>query len=1351
VHALPNVITSPDTFICPGSSTRIAATGGSAYWWTPTTALSNPRISNPIASPTVNIVYHVQVQDTNRCQNFDSLRVSQYVNRTNFSFRNICQDTAMPFTDLSTTTGGTITGWTWTFGDGGTAITQNPSHRYAAAGTYTVKLKIFTSAGCQDSISRSVIVQPIPNPSFYPDTSCVNAPVFFHNTTTGPVATRSWDFGDLGTSTLLEPSHTFLAVATYSVILTVRSDSGCLERATVNVPVHALPNVVTSQDTFICPGSSTQIAATGGSAYWWTPTTALSNPLISNPIASPTVNIVYRVQVQDTNRCQNFDSIRVSQYINGPNFTFRNRCQDTAMQFTDLSTTTGGSVNTWLWRFGDGTTSNLQNPSHLYSSAGTYNVSLVMGTSRGCNDSTTRVVIVYPLPSPNFSPDTSCINHGVYFHNSSSGPINHINWSFGDGGTSTINEPTHTYSAARNYAVILSATSDSGCTQYNTQTLTVHPLPVVVTSADTFICPGTVTQIAASGGINYWWTPTATLSNPRISNPVASPSVNTTYYIQLADSFRCQNFDSVKVSFFVNHPDFSFRNICQDTAMPFRDLSTTTGGTINGWLWRFGDGTTSNVQNPAHAYASPGTYTVTMQMLTGLGCTDSTSKTVVVHPLPLPSFVTDSTCINAGVAFTNTSTFPGGGSIVRNSWNFADGSPVLATLNAVHTFTTARTYNVVLKVTSDSGCTQILTQAVVVHPRPVLTKSNDTSLCPGFTTPIWVRGGAVYIWSPGATLSDSLISNPIASPPNVPETYRVIVADTNRCQSFDSVKVKFWRLQSIDAGRDTSICFAAGSYHDSVQLHARGGVSYQWIFDSTTLSNSHLSNPWARPRVNTYYQVLVTDFHGCVQQDSVQVVVLDPALDIITQTDSGMCKYDTITLNVADQGTITSYLWTPSAGVSNTHIRSPYFYPTDSGMYYVTVRNYCYTKTDSVQVNVYPLPLLNTGKVDSICIGDTFHIHTGGTASYVWHPDPTLTPWNTSDPIAFPNSDHWYYVTGADTLGCTNTDSFLLKVFLKPNAQILKPPKVICFGTPVQIIATGGVRYLWSYGWTMNDSTIADPMISPPDTTTYWVRVTNEHNCYNYDSVRLNVEMPVTAYAAPDSEICRKQELPLHAWGGLYYLWTPSTWLSNAIVPDPYSKADSTITYTVRVSNDCFFDDTTLTVHVHQLPPANAGPDDTIYRNQSTTLTGSGGVSYTWYPNIGLNDPSNYTTVAAPYNTQQYILWVTDEFGCVNTDTVVVNVVVNTLILIPTAFSPNGDGTNDVFRIAKWLNLDKVLEFSVWNRWGEKIWETNDKNGGWDGTFNGRPEPMAVYVWQLKGTDFDGNTIVRSGTVTLLR
>jgi gliding motility-associated-like protein len=1351
VYPRPTVTTSPDTTICPGSRTQIAATGGRNYYWSASSTLSNTRISNPISTPVANINYTVTVSDSNRCQSFDSVRVSLFVNRTDFNFRNICQDTAMPFTDLSTTTGGTITNWTWTFGDGGTAFTQNPSHSYAAAGTYTVKLKINTSAGCQDSTTKTVIVHPIPNPSFYPDTSCVYAPVFFHNTTTGPVATPSWDFGDLGTSTLLQPSHTFLSVATYSVVLTVRSDSGCLERATVNVPVHALPNVITSQDTFICPGSSTQIAATGGSAYWWTPTTALSNPRISNPIASPTVNIVYRVQVQDTNRCQNFDSIRVSQYVNGPNFSFRNRCQDTAMQFTDLSTTSGGTVNTWLWRFGDGTTSNLQNPSHLYSTAGTYNVTLIMSTSRGCNDSTTKAVIVYPLPSPNFTPDTSCTNHGVYFHNSSSGPINRINWTFGDGGTSTINEPTHTYTAARNYTVVLSATSDSGCTQYNTQTLTVHPLPVVITSADTFICPGSTTQIAASGGINYWWTPGATLSNTRIPNPIASPSVNTTYYIQLADSFRCQNFDSVKVSFFVNHPDFSFRNICQDTAMPFRDLSTTTGGSINGWLWRFGDGTTSNLQNPSHLYAAPGTYTVTLQMFSGLGCTDSISKQVVVQPLPIPSFVTDSTCINAGVAFTNTSTFPGGGSIIRYSWNFADGSPLVSTINATHTFTSARTYNVVLKVTSDSGCTQILTQPIIVHPRPVLTKSNDTTVCPGFSTPIWVRGGSVYIWSPGATLSDSLISNPIASPPNVPVTYRVIVADTNRCQSFDSVKVKFWRLQPIDAGMDTSICFAAGSYHDSVQLHATGGVSYRWIFDSTTLSNSYVSNPWARPRVNTYYQVLVTDFHGCVQQDSVQVVVLDPAIDIITQTDTGMCQYDTISLNVADQGAITRYLWTPSTGVSNPNIRSPYFYPTDSGMYYVNIRNYCYTKTDSVQINVYPLPVINTGKVDSICIGDTFHIQTGGTVSYTWRPDPTLTPWNTPDPLAFPISDHWYYVTGVDTLGCRNTDSFLLKVFLKPNAQILAPPKIICFGTPVQVTATGGVRYLWSYGWTMNDSTIADPMITPPDTTTYWVRVTNEHNCSNYDSVRLNVQMPVTAYAAPDSEICRKQELPLHAWGGLYYLWTPSTALSSSIVPNPYSRPDSTITYNVHVSNDCFSDDTTLTVHIHQLPPANAGPDDTIYRNQSTTLTGSGGVSYTWYPNIGLNDPSNYTTVASPYNTQQYILWVTDDFGCVNTDTVVVNVVVNTLILIPTAFSPNGDGTNDIFRIAKWLNLDKVLEFSVWNRWGEKIWETNDKNGGWDGTFNGRPEPMAVYVWQLKGTDFDGNTLVRSGTVTLLR
>ena len=135
----------------------------------------------------------------------------------------------------------------------------------------------------------------------------------------------------------------------------------------------------------------------------------------------------------------------------------------------------------------------------------------------------------------------------------------------------------------------------------------------------------------------------------------------------------------------------------------------------------------------------------------------------------------------------------------------------------------------------------------------------------------------------------------------------------------------------------------------------------------------------------------------------------------------------------------------------------------------------------------------------------------------------------------------------------------------------------------------------------------------------------------------------------------------------------------------------------------------------------------------------------------GLNNPDDAVTVAAPLTTTKYILTVTDLDGCVNYDTVIVYVLKDVVLLIPTAFSPNNDGVNDIFRIAKYLNIERLINFSVFNRWGNLVFETNDIEAGWDGTYKGREQLLGVYVWFVKALDYDGNTIIRKGNVTLLR
>lgn len=854
----------------------------------------------------------------------------------------------------------------------------------------------------------------------------------------------------------------------------------------------------------------------------------------------------------------------------------------------------------------------------------------------------------------------------------------------------------------------------------------------------------------SSGAVRYHWdfglagtfSDTSVLTTPTFTYPDTG-IYSVTLVAYNADG--CYDSTSAFVRIYPIDVRFNFTNECVDTAVQFTNTSILNGSLINSTVWNFGDLSTSMLNSPSHLYTTPGTYMVQFTLRTNKGCIKTDTQQVVIHPLPVASYVVDSACVGYPLGIRNTST----GNIRSYLWEFGTPYPNQTVRTPSQTYVSPGTFPIKLTLVSDSGCVNVRTQNVTVNPLPIITMSNDTSICPGDTIQLFASGGTQYLWTPATFLSNANIANPICVPTSS-QFYSVRVQNANRCASFDSLNVQLYTLPLVDAGPDTSVCFAPGSFRDSVQLQASGAAIYQWT-PAFSLSNPNISNPWSNPDTNTMYYVTFTDINNCIQYDSVRVVVLDPQIDLITTKDTGLCIYDTIKINVADQGLITTYSWSPAIGLSDANIRLPLFYPLDTSLYILSVSNYCYIKSDSVLVNVYPLPSISAGGLDSLCIGDSIQLLATGGVIYDWRPDPTLSAFDIPNPFAFPTNDRRYYVDVTDTLGCSSNDSVLIKVYLLPNAQIAALPSIICSGDNVQLTATGGVRYTWHSGLFLNDSTIANPIATVTDTVMYYVTVVNSHGCDLNDSIYIKPQMPVHALAETDTAICYGSVVQLTSSGGTYYLWTPDYELSNNIIANPYAKPYDTTRYTVTVSNDCFSDDTSVLVTVYPLPLANAGPDVTIYRGQNTTLQGSLGEIYSWYPPNGLNQPNDAITVAAPLQTTDYILRVEDYYGCVNYDTVRVNVLVNSLLLLPTGFSPNGDGVNDVFHIVKYFNIKKLNAFDIYNRWGELVFTTDDVEQGWDGIYKGRPQPTSTFVWVIKGIDFDDKEFIQKGNVTLVR
>jgi gliding motility-associated-like protein len=159
-----------------------------------------------------------------------------------------------------------------------------------------------------------------------------------------------------------------------------------------------------------------------------------------------------------------------------------------------------------------------------------------------------------------------------------------------------------------------------------------------------------------------------------------------------------------------------------------------------------------------------------------------------------------------------------------------------------------------------------------------------------------------------------------------------------------------------------------------------------------------------------------------------------------------------------------------------------------------------------------------------------------------------------------------------------------------------------------------------------------------------------------------------------------------------------------------------------------------------------------IYKDTPAHLDGSTAATiHFWSPSTYLDDHRALYTRAELPKTEVYVLSVEDDFGCRNSDTVMIIVEVNTLLMLPTGFSPNADGINDVFRIVRHLNIQKLKEFSVFNRWGEKLFSTTDISEGWDGTYQNKEQGIGVYVWQVVAQTKDSEEIVRKGNVTLVR
>ena len=429
------------------------------------------------------------------------------------------------------------------------------------------------------------------------------------------------------------------------------------------------------------------------------------------------------------------------------------------------------------------------------------------------------------------------------------------------------------------------------------------------------------------------------------------------------------------------------------------------------------------------------------------------------------------------------------------------------------------------------------------------------------------------------------------------------------------------------------------------------------------------------------------------------------------------------------------------------------------GYYIVTVRDSLKSlSTTSLTINNIPGPFVTASATSASCLnndGSITAIGSGGTGSLEY----------SLDSIHFQSSDlfsdlptNTYMVYVQDSIGCVASQPTAVPLSNNLTLQ-LQSQDTICEGSTITLVATTNAS---TFSWTpltgLSDTTQQDPVASPLSTTTYFVTV-RTGPCLQTGSVIVVVNTAPNAYVGNDTTICYGSSAQLSGSGGVKFVWSPPRFLNDSSLASPTaSEMTSSTTYSLVVTDTIGCSSITpASVHIIVTPPAkvNAGNDTAILVNQTLPLdavdvNNSGFTQYEWSPSSGLNDPSIQNPIATITQNITYTVVASTPAGCRGIDTISIKSFALSDIFVPSGFTPNGDGHNDILRAIP-IGIKEFKFFAVYNRWGQLVFYTTNAVSGWDGKFNGALQNAGAYVWVTEGIDYQGITIDRKGVAVLIR
>lgn len=1192
--------------------------------------------------------------------------------------------------------------FTWDFGDGSPIQTFNASnlgdtvlHTYLpGVGVQSCELNVTLTAtnfcGSSNASFFPLRVWDLDeariNPSAtllcYPDTV-----VQYTNTTIRncfPEGNQSqrferWNFGDywgLGRDSIIEwrpwnppimnpPPIAYPGVGTYTVTLQDSSFCG-IDDVTLAIQITAGPTaIITSNKDTICEGENVTFingSFGGANRYRWDYDlgAGFQNQNGNNKTRTYNdagdYNIQLIVNINGAQGCADTSSVDLH-VLPSPNadFTFdaNNECDSMEVNFTNTST---GIISTYNWDFGNGNTFVGQSPpTEFYTNPGTYSVTLTVANARGCTDSETKQIRVRETPVANFSVNSVCLNTPATFTDlSTSGgdPISSYSWSFGDGGTSTQQNPTHLYIAFGTYTV-QQIVSNGFCSDTAQIQVTVENKPTAsfATSPESGCSRLTVnfTNQSSANATSFLWNfgdgSSPVFARDTFHTYANSGDFDTSFVVQMIayTAFGCSDTTRDTVTVFpIPTPSFTSDAVVDCGPVTVNFTNTTVGDSLN-YFWNFGDGSgVLNDVSPTHIFENKtlfiNNYQVRLVVASQNGCRDTTIRTVQIYPEPIFTFtsVPDSGCSPLNV------TFPSVVGAVNYQWDFGDGTGATGP-TPMHTFinntTNNQNFTVRLIAQSSFGCMDTTFGNVLVFPNPTSNFTIDTNVgCQPL--PITFTNNSTgsnnFYWDFGdGTSSTNGNANFVKTFTNTSSStifndIRLITETVSGCKDTLQQTVE---VHPFIQAAFTSIDTGCSPLNVSFTNQSIGAQSYMWQFGdggtSPATSPNHTYTNTTNTNQSRVAELIAISAQGCLDTATRPILIYPkPVANFTTDVTSGCHPLevdftqssslaDFCSLNYGDQDTFK--LCGPTS--THTYTNTGSFFPvTYNSQLTVTTVNGC-TSTQTIPITVNPQVIANFSSIDSGCspLNLNFFNQSVGAQNFQWEFGDAANSFSQSPSHRYINSTtsnqtYNLQMVAYSQYNCTDTIQKQIQVFGKPDASIVPSttngchPLIVNFSN--QSVGQDSCNWNFGDGLGLVDScgvnvthTFENILSSAPVSRQTFLYVYTDEGCSDTTNQIITINPKVDSEFSAPTEGCSPLVVDFsnQSSGASIYNWSFGDGGSSIALNPRHTfiyngQSDTNFIVNLRASNTfgCF-DDSQIVITVNPKPVA----DYTISSNES--------------------------------------------------------------------------------------------------------------------------------------------------------